>query len=373
MRARRRNSRFPAPRKGGKMRKVLLAGGGTGGHIYPNLALLPALSRMGIDVIYGGEKGDSAEARAAAREGIDFFGVTCVKLVRSLSPSAMKNNLSVPRILARGKREAEEILRAESPELVFSKGGFAALPFVLAASSLKIPVICHESDSTAGLSNRIAAMKGAIALSAYPDSGFGKFVGMPVREELFVKNRSTARASLGISADEKVLLVAGGSSGAQVLNESVYRMLPVLTQKCVVIHLTGRGKADKAPSPSSRYIPLEYSDDMGTLYAASDAVLSRAGATAVAELAVLGKRAVLVPLPKGISRGDQIPNAELAKKHGAVVVTQDEKLTAKLLPVLLHSFYLPPMNRISSDANGKIASVIDVTMRRGVKCKDKKR
>lgn len=355
------------------MRKVLLAGGGTGGHIYPNLALLPALDRMGIEAVYGGEKGDSAEARAAARAGLDFFGVTCVRFVRSFSPAALKNNLSVPRVLSLGKREATHILRAEKPDLVFSKGGFAALPFVLAAAALGIPVICHESDSTPGLSNRIAAMKGAIALSAYPDSDFGKFVGMPVREELFMKNRASARASLGIDPKEKVLLVAGGSSGAQALNEAVLAMLPVLTEKCTVVHLTGRGKCGASESFSAKYVPLEYSDDMGTLYAASDAVLSRAGATAVAELAVLGKRAVLVPLPKGISRGDQIPNAELAARHGAVVVTQDGNLAAKLLPVLLRAFSLPPMTRISSDANGKIASLIDVTMRRGVKCSDKKR
>ena len=285
----------------------------------------------------------------------------------------MDNNLSVPRVLSAGKRAAEKILSEEKPALVFSKGGFAALPFVLAAAALKIPVICHESDSTPGLSNKIAKIKGAKALTAYPGSSFGEFVGMPVREELFCKNRALARASLGIPSTENVLLVTGGSSGAQALNDALLRMLPELEERCVVVHVTGRGKAEKGRARSARYIPLEYSDDMGTLYAASDAVLSRAGATAVAELAALGKRAVLVPLPKGISRGDQIPNAELAAKHGARIVTQDGDLAAKLLPVLLHAFALPPMTRISSDANGKIASVIDVTMRRGVKCNDKKR
>lgn len=373
MRARRRGAAAPPSRKGGNMKKILLAGGGTGGHIYPNLALLPALSRLNIEAVYGGEEGDSAEARAAKRAGLDFYGVPCIKLVRSFSPAGVGNNLSVPRVLSAGKRAAEKILSEEKPALVFSKGGFAALPFVLAAAALKIPVICHESDSTPGLSNKIAKIKGAKALTAYPGSSFGEFVGMPVREELFCKNRALARASLGIPSTENVLLVTGGSSGAQALNDALLRMLPELEERCVVVHVTGRGKAEKGRARSARYIPLEYSDDMGTLYAASDAVLSRAGATAVAELAALGKRAVLVPLPKGISRGDQIPNAELAAKHGARIVTQDGDLAAKLLPVLLHAFALPPMTRISSDANGKIASVIDVTMRRGVKCNDKKR
>ena len=359
-------------RKGEFMGKILLAGGGTGGHIYPNLALLPALERLGIDAVYGGGEGDTCERRAAELARLEFYGVPTVKLVRSLSHKALRNNLSVPVLLSRGVRAAKEVLKRVKPELVFSKGGFAALPFALAASSLGIPVICHESDKTAGLSNRIAHMKGAIALSAYPGSSFGEFVGMPVREELFCRDRAAARRGLGIPEGLPVLLVAGGSSGAKALNDAVIPLLPFLQKHCAVIHLTGRGKAADVPPPTERYIPLEYSDDMGALYAASDVVLSRAGATAVAELAALGKRAVFVPLPKGVSRGDQIFNAELARRHGAAVIGQDDDLARKLYPVLMRAFHSPPMRRISSDANGKIASVIDATMRRGVKCKDKK-
>ena len=354
------------------MGKILLAGGGTGGHIYPNLALLPALERLGIEAVYGGGEGECAEARAAALAGLGYFGVPVVKFRRSPTPKAMLENLAIPSVLRRGTRAAMEVLLRENVELVFSKGGFAALPYALAAAKLGIPLICHESDSTAGLSNKIAALKGGIALTAYPGSKFGKFVGMPVREELFCRNRERAARALGIPQGVKVLLVAGGSSGAKALNDAVCRLLPHLTDKWTVIHLTGRGKAQDAPPKSERYIPLEYSDDMGALYAASDVVLSRAGATAVAELAALGKRAVLVPLPKGASRGDQIPNAELARRHGALVVMQDKYFLHRLYPTLLRAFSSPPMNRISSDANGKIASVIDVTMRRGVKCKDKK-
>ena len=194
---------------------------------------------------------------------------------------------------------------------------------------------------------------------------------MPVREELFCRDGGETRRALGIPQGEKVLLVAGGSSGAKAVNDALFPLLPYIEKRCVVIHLTGRGKAGDAPPRSERYIPIEYSDDMGALYAASDLVLSRAGATAVAELAALGKRAVFVPLPKGVSRGDQIPNAELALRHGGKVIPQTE-LAAKLFPVLMLAFSQPPMTRISNDANGKIASVIDATIRRGVKCSDKK-
>ena len=354
------------------MEKVLLTGGGTGGHIYPNLALLPALYRLGIDAVYGGGEGDTPEHRAAVAAGLDFYGVPVVKFVRSASRSAIANNLKIPRILARGRAAAKEALLSEKPAVVFSKGGFAALPFVLAAADLGIPVICHESDKTAGLCNKIAARKGAFALSAYPGSRFGVFVGMPVREELFCKNRALARESLGLPPEGKVLLVTGGSSGAKALNDALAEVLPALRGICTVVHLTGRGKSDGLPPAGEGYLPMEYSDDMGTLYAASDLVLSRAGATAVAELSALGKRAVFVPLPKGVSRGDQIPNAELARRYGGKVLFQDDDLAAKLFPTLKAAFDAPPMRPVSSDANGKIACAIGVTMRRGVKCSDKK-
>ena len=276
------------------MEKVLLTGGGTGGHIYPNLALLPALYRLGIDAVYGGGEGDTPEHRAAVAAGLDFRGVPVVKFVRSASRAAIANNLKIPRILARGRAAAKEALLSEKPAVVFSKGGFAALPFVLAAADLGIPVICHESDKTAGLCNKIAARKGAFALSAYPGSRFGVFVGMPVREELFCKNRALARESLGLPPEGKVLLVTGGSSGAKALNDALAEVLPALRGICTVVHLTGRGKSDGLPPAGEGYLPMEYSDDMGTLYAASDLVLSRAGATAVAELSALGKRAVFV-------------------------------------------------------------------------------
>ena len=354
------------------MRRILLTGGGTGGHIYPNLALLPALDRLGVEAVYGGGDGETPEEKAAKLAGLDYVGVPCIKLARSLSPESLRNDLRIPSVLRRGVRAAQAAMEKFSPELVFSKGGFAALPYVLAAAKMRIPVICHESDATPGLSNRIAKLKGAYALCAYPGCKFGEFVGMPVREELFCRDGGAARRALGIPPSAKVLLVTGGSSGAAALNAAVTELLPHLVKRCVVIHLTGRGKAADCPPDMPGYIRTEYSDDMGALYAASDLVLSRAGATAVAELAALGKRAVFVPLPKGASRGDQFPNAELAKKHGAFVVRQDELLSKRLYPVLTRAFAAPPMRKISDDANGKIASVIDVTMRRGVKCNDKK-
>ena len=196
--------------------------------------------------------------------------------------------------------------------------------------------------------------------------------GMPIREELFCKDGTVTRRVLGIPSGRKVLLVVGGSSGAEFLNDAVRQLLPALTSLCTVIHVTGKGKFSDTERRDG-YIPLEYSDDMGSLYAASDVVLSRAGATAVAEISALKKRAVFVPLPKGISRGDQIPNAELTRRYGATVLAQDDKFIHKLYPVVKKAFDSAPMKRIADDANGKIAELVDDTIRRGVKCKDKKR
>ena len=169
-----------------------------------------------------------------------------------------------------------------------------------------------------------------------------------------------------------MLLITGGSSGAASLNAAVKKALPLLTERFAVIHLTGKNKGEGLPPRSERYIPLAYTDDMGALYAASDVVVSRAGATAVAEISALGKRAVFVPLPKGASRGDQIPNAALAEKYGAIVLPDDRRLPVLLPAAVERALSGAPMRHIASDTGGKIADILDATIRRGVICKDKK-
>ena len=354
------------------MPKVMLTGGGTGGHIYPCLALVPALERRGMTVIYGGGEGDTPERRLAELRGLPFFGVPCVAFKRQLTPAALKNNLGIPSRLREGVKRAKDILSAERPDAVFSKGGYAALPFVLAAKKLGVPVVSHESDSTLGLSNRIAKLTGARVLTAFPGCKAGEFVGMPVREELFCSDPEEARRAFSLSPDARVLLITGGSSGAASLNAAVKKALPLLIERFAVIHLTGKNKGEGLPPRSERYIPLAYTDDMGALYAASDVVVSRAGATAVAEISALEKRAVFVPLPKGASRGDQIPNAALAEKYGAIVLPDDRRLPVLLPAAVERALRGAPMRHIASDTGGKIADILDATIRRGVICKDKK-
>lgn len=350
---------------------ITFTGGGTGGHIYPNLALAEEFALRGFHCAYIGGEGDTLERRLALSSGMDYYGVPTVKLVRSLSPSALKNNLSIPAVLSRAVKEAQKALAHISPVAVISKGGFVSLPTVLAASKANIPVFAHESDLTLGVANKIARKKGATILKANPRAAFeGVTVGMPLRRSLFEATRDNAAKKLNVHASKPVLLVLGGSSGAKYLNDAVKSQIGALTKRFFVLHVTGKAGAD-IPATSD-YLPFDYADDVAQFYALADVVLSRAGATAVYELAALKKRALLVPLPKGISRGDQLDNADLAREHGAGVLYQNNTFCDELLPALEKVLALPPMTNICADSNGKIADLVCASLRRGEKCTGKK-
>lgn len=343
-------------------KKIVFTGGGTGGHVYPNVALFDDFVKAGFSIVYIGANGNSLEGRLAKEYGVKFFGIDAVKLARSFSPQAVKNNLSIPFTLSKAVRECVAYLKAEKPDLVFSKGGFVSLPAVLAASKLGIPVIAHESDFTMGLANKIAKLKGATILKANPQSSFdGKFVGLPLRKELFATNKVQSLKTLGIKnpQNKKILLVLGGSSGAKAINDAVICNLDELCKRYVVLHVTGKGKGENSQNFALKdgYYAFEYADNIQDFYAACDIVLSRAGATCVFEISALNKRALFVPLPKGVSRGDQIDNARLAKEYGASVLEQNDNFSSRLVDMLKITEKNPPMKAISLDANGKIVSI----------------
>lgn len=390
---------------------IVFTGGGTGGHIYPNLALIPEFQKRGFKVAYVGGNGKTMERELAKGAGVKYYGVPVIKLVRSLSPSAILNNLKIPVTLSRSVAEAKDILERLRPAAVFSKGGFVSLPIVMASKKLQIPVFAHESDLTLGLANKLAKHYGATLLKANPHAEFdAQTVGMPLREDLFGVKKTEAKQRLGISTSKKILLFLGGSSGAKFLNEQVEKHLAELTQKYFVLHVSGRGgisetnkQANKGSSTANQsgntasmksetynngsvtlthnkasasieknYLRFDYADNIADFYAVSDLIVSRAGATAVYEISALKKRAVFVPLPKGISRGDQIYNAELAEEFGAITLCQNETFSDSLLPTIEKALQNPPMRAISADSNGKIADLICDSIRRGEKCKDKK-
>ncbi len=348
------------------MKKILLTGGGTGGHIYPNLALLPTLKRGGFAVEYVGGNGDTLEKRLATDCGLEYHGLTTIKFVRGLSFKSVVNNLKIPFVLLKSLTEGKKLLKEVKPDLIFAKGGYVSLPLILAHG--KIPLICHESDLTLGVANKVGKFMGGKILTSNPQTD-GNFVGVPVREDLLGVDPIFARKKLNIAQNEKVLLVVGGSSGASAINKAIADNLQELTKKYVVIHIYGKN-SNFNPQKTDRYIPIPYADNMGELYAVSDVVVSRAGATALHELSALEKRTLFIPLPKGVSRGDQMDNAVLAKKYGGRVLYESEikRLTMEIDKTLSSQ----PMRKMSADTNGKIVEIIRDSISRGDLCKNKK-
>ncbi len=353
-----------------KEKKIVFTGGGTGGHVYPNVALFDEFEKRGFSINYVGRKGESIEQKLSLQNGVTYHSVDCVKLVRSFKLDAIKNNLSIPFTLAKSIKQATAILKNLSPTAVFSKGGFVSLPTTIASLKLKIPTFCHESDHSLGLANKIGKMLGATVLKANPQSKFkGEFVGMPMRKELFRTSKTTM---IPQSNTLPVLLVVGGSLGASDVNNAVKHNFVELTSKYFVIHVTGNNKGFELPLRTKNYVRIDYADNIAELYHSADVVLSRAGATAVFEISALKLKAVFVPLPKGISRGDQIYNARLAQAYGATILCQDKRFLDNLLPSIQKAYKNPPMRAIQSDANGKIADIVCDSIRRGEICNDKK-
>lgn len=319
------------------MKKILFTGGGSAGHVVPNLALIDEILPSGeADVCYMGTGG--IEKGLVTARKIPYYEIRCPKLIRGGGFSALWRNAKIPFAFARAVRDAEKGLKIFQPDLVFSKGGYVALPVIHAARRLHIPCLTHESDLSAGLANRLAAKKCHLVLTAFPETAErfknGKYAGAPLRRKLFLADRESARVEYGIDLSEKVLLVLGGGSGSKILNDAVRAHIKELTSFCTVLHVCGKG--NRVDSNIKKYIQTEFIADMGGAYACADVVLSRAGAGAVFEILALKKPALFVPLAHA-SRGDQMQNAEYFRKKGLCRVLEQERLD-KILPALKKTF-----------------------------------
>lgn len=314
------------------MGKLVFTGGGTAGHVTPNLALLPPLREMGTGLLYIGSK-NGMEKALAEGAGIPYEGISTGKLRRYLS----LENLKDPFRTLKGIGEARRILKRFRPDVVFSKGGFVSVPVVLAAWTLKIPVILHESDLTPGLANKISlpfAKKILVnfeeALRHLPKKAY--VTGTPIREELFQGDAEKGRSFLSLKADDrKLLLIMGGSSGSEVLNGLIRKALPSLLPSYQIVHLTGKGRRSEeaaAEFEDRGYRQVEYlHGELKDVLKAADAVISRSGANAIMELLSLHKPMLLIPLSKKASRGDQILNARAFEKKGFALVREEEELS----------------------------------------------
>ncbi len=323
------------------MKRILLTGGGTAGHVTPNIALLPRLRELGYEISYMGSY-NGIEKKLITEFQVPYYGIASGKLRRYFDPK----NFSDPFKVLKGYGEAIHILRELKPDVVFSKGGFVSVPVVLAARHCHIPSIIHESDMTPGLANKLAIPAASKVCCNFPETlqylpkEKAVLTGSPIRQELLQGDASRALRFTGLSGDKPVILVMGGSLGAVAVNEAVRRILPTLLSDFHVIHLCGRGKLDSSLSGLSGYVQYEYiNEELKDLFALADLVISRAGANSICELLALHKPNLLIPLSAAASRGDQILNARSFERQGFSLVLEEEAITNEVLLQTIQKLY----------------------------------
>ncbi len=314
-------------------KKIVLTGGGTAGHVTPNIAMLPRLREMGYEIYYIGTY-DGIEKKLIEAEGIPYYGISSGKLRRYFS---MKN-FSDPFRVLKGFRQSKKLIKKLRPDVVFSKGGFVSVPVVFAANKKKIPVVIHESDMTPGLANKLALPKASRVCCNFPETaadfpeGVATVTGTPIRQELYNGDPEKGRSFAGFTDDRPVILVMGGSTGSAAVNAAIWKALPELLKDYNVIHLAGQGKADPSLNGTPGYAQFEYvKEQLPDILALARLVISRAGANAICELLALKKPNILIPLSKAQSRGDQILNAKSFEKSGYSRMLEEEGLTKESL------------------------------------------
>lgn len=334
-----------------KSRTIVLTGGGSGGHVIPLLAMLPDLKRDFDKIYYVG--GHGIEKSLAKKAGVAYREIYTVGLDRT----RFFRNIRIPFVLIRAVKETVAFFREIKPDVVFGKGGYVSLPAIIAARRLHIPTVCHESDLTLGLANRIAHKLGATILTGFDKTATLSrdfiYVGFPLRQELKNIDKDFAVNAFKLDNAKKTLLVMGGSLGAQAINDVLNDSLDALLPQYNVLHVTGKNKSSITPVPG--YFPIEYTDDIGALFAAADTVVSRAGAGTLFELSYLEKPVLLIPLPKTASRGDQIDNALYAENFGAKVLFQEDLTKTSFVNAVMRcTVSMRPFAPAGNNAIGRI-------------------
>lgn len=311
------------------MKKIILTGGGTAGHVTPNLALIPSLQELGYEIHYIGSY-QGIEKKLIENAGIPYHGISSGKLRRYFD----LKNFSDPFRVLKGYGEALKLLKEYKPDVVFSKGGFVAVPVVLAAKHYKIPTIIHESDMTPGLANKICIPSAQKVCCNFPETlkylpqEKAVLTGSPIRKELLEGDRLSGLQYAHLSANRPVILVIGGSLGSVTVNNAVRKILPRLLSQYQVVHICGKGNLDEGLIGTAGYVQYEYVDaPLKHLFAAADVIVSRAGANSICEILALRKPNVLIPLSAAASRGDQILNARSFENQGFSTVLEEESLT----------------------------------------------
>ena len=323
------------------MKRIILTGGGTAGHVTPNIALLPKLKELGYDIHYIGSY-TGIEKELIEQFGIPYHGISSGKLRRYFD----WKNFTDPFRVLKGFQEANKLIKTLKPDVIFSKGGFVSVPVVMAGHRNHVPTIIHESDMTPGLANKLSIPSASKVCCNFPETlahlpeGKAVLTGSPIRQELLQGDKYAALSLCGFTDEKPVIMIVGGSLGSVVVNDAVRAILPELLKEFQVVHLCGKGKTDESLNGLKGYAQFEYiKQELKDLFAATDLVISRAGANAICELLALHKPNLLIPLSANASRGDQILNARSFERQGFSVVLEEEELTNDVLLQAIHELY----------------------------------
>lgn len=323
------------------MSTIILTGGGSAGHCTPNLALLPYLKKQFSQIFYIGSF-NGIEKTIIEKANIKYFPIHTAKLKRKFALS----NLAIPFEVSKGISEAKKLIETIQPDVVFSKGGFVAVPVVIACHKLKVPVVCHESDYSCGLANRISLRYCDKLLTSFPDTADdiakAEYIGSPIRKNLFTAKKDYAY--FGFNNEKPILLVFGGSLGAKVINDTLRNSLSTLLTKFNIIHICGKNNFAKELNDVKGYYQTEYLFNMEKALSIASVCVARAGSNSLFELLSLKIPCVIIPLPKGISRGDQEQNALFFQKKGFINVLPEKALTTDSLTLAINSTYANRQN-----------------------------
>lgn len=347
------------------MKKIVLTGGGTAGHVTPNLALTQLLKNQGWDIEYIGSV-EGIEKNIVADAGIKYHGIKSGKLRRYFSIE----NFTDPFKIIAGVFQAYSLIKKIKPSVVFSKGGFVTVPVIIGSYLNRVPVIIHESDMTPGLANKISIPMAKKVCVSFPEtlkhlkSDKGIYTGTPIRTEILKGDKAKGYSICGFNTEKPVLLIIGGSLGSEFINNSIRSIIDDLLKEFQIIHVCGKGNYKSEFDNKKGYKQFEYvNSELADLFAITDIIVARAGSNSLFEFLNLRKPNLLIPLSKKASRGDQILNAESFEKSGYSKVIQEEDITGDKLLEAINQLYKNKNTYIENMQKSNIKNSIEEIIR----------
>lgn len=341
------------------MKKIVITGGGTGGHAIPCLAVGEAL-KNDYEIHFIGSKTGIEKELVKKYPYIIYHEITTCKLIRSLT----LKNFTIPFKLFKGFNESKKLLKEILPDVVFSKGGYVSIPVVFASSSLKIPVISHESDLSLGLANRLNLKKSKYMCCSFSTTALklknkGIYTGSPIRKQIFKGDKYKIINKYSLD-DKPNILILGGSLGSKNLNNIIRNNLSKLCKKYNVFHICGKNNIEY--STFKNYFQFEFVDNIQDFYDAADIVISRAGSNVIFELLALHKPMILIPLEKN-SRGDQIENAKYFENKGFAKMLMESNIKNDFVKIIDEVMktryrYIGNIKNNKTDAISKIVELL---------------